>query len=677
MYDVQLLHLLKKFGNFLLFKFIKKFVFFLFFLNVIIYSKIHIEFMPRVINSLASLLRDTSPQVIKRVIQSCAAVYKNTLQWLCTLVDVSDGTEMSWNTLCIMKCEILDMIDHDNDGIRTNAIKFLEGVVILQTYPDDDSMKKDVAFSLEDIPLTLKIVRRRKLEDEAINIFESLLKFQAASHISSVNLIACTGTLCMIGKMRPTSFLHSVVDGLKHLNSNLPPTLTDSQISSVRKHLKMQLINIIKLPAAYEMQSLITTILLDLSATNQEISKVLPKFDKLELHRRAKRAAENAAAAVAAAAAATAADKQPPAKRMKLDKDGKFEKQQIKRQMEIDVDEVEEQIRKSNQLNEQFIIDNLKTKETVIDLVMANIGNLPNTVPLNFLKNYTPVINLSLSQQVQRIAQQLSEQMTEKRIGPGATVITKDPPMRLKVTLEEEKNIIMGMRKDISGSGLLSQSNLNDGNSTNFGNSINTNDDIIVNINDMDNDEHMDEDYIGDNDDETNELRKEEATKKLRETMERFKGEQSMIPRMKQKAKSLKLQEVTKPISRIAKEKFLLESVNRILRSERSSIVGGVATKRRKIVTILAATFTSSVRDNIIKFIMADIKNRLDLAFSWLYEEYSLLQGFTRHSYIKTEQKPDYAYNKLLNGLIAGIYVKYNNFSKFNYIIIYFVNRCH
>ena len=46
-------------------------------------------------------------------------------------------------------------------------MKFLENVVLLQTYPEADSMKRENDFSLEDVPLTLKIARRRKLEEEA------------------------------------------------------------------------------------------------------------------------------------------------------------------------------------------------------------------------------------------------------------------------------------------------------------------------------------------------------------------------------------------------------------------------------------------------------------------------------------------------------------------------------
>lgn len=563
------------------------------------YSKLHIDFIPRTINVLAGLLRDTSPQVIKRVIQACAAVYKNTLLWLVTLADISDATESSWNTLCHMKAEIVDMIDHDNDGIRTNAIKFLEGVVILQTHHEEDSMKRESDFSLDDIPLTLKIARRRKLEDEARNIFESLLKFHAASHISSVNLIACTGSLCTIAKMRP-ALMNVVVDALKNLLANLPPTLTDSQISSVRKHLKMQLINILKQHAAYEMQQTIIAMLIDLGASNPEISKALPKMNKQEQQRRAKRALENATAAVA--------------KRIKLEKE-----KPPKRQMEIDYDEVEEQKLRSNKLNETFIVEALQRDETIVDLTMATMRHLPNEMPEHFVRAYKPIMGLTPPQIVQKIAEGLSVLMTEKRIGPGASAITKDPPMKVKVTLEEEKNIILGMRKDS-----------------------------------FDIDEEM-LDLTTEKSIEDIDARREEATKKLRENMERLKGEQAMIPMMKQRAKSLKLQEVTKPMSRAVKEKFLLDAVMRILRAERASIVGGVSVKRRKILTVMAATFTGSVRETIIDFIMKDVKSRIDLAFSWLFEEYSLFQGFTRHSYIKTEQKPDYAYNRLLNELIVGV----------------------
>lgn len=548
------------------------------------HRKTHISYVPHTITVLAGLLRDQSPQVIKRVIQGSAAIYKNFLQWICGLEDISDETEQAWNTICIMKAEIVDMIDHDNDGIRTNAIKFLEGVVILQTYPEADGLKRENDFSLENIPLTMKLIRRRKLEDEAVMIFETLIKFHAAPHISSVNLIACTGTLCSIAKLRPT-FLTPVIHALKNLHSNLPPTLSDSQMNSVRKHLKMQLLNILKMPAAFEMQSTISNILVDLGASNSEISKAIPKLDKKEQARRAKRAAENSASNAA--------------KRIKVEK----VEQPARREMEIDQMEVEEQKRRSSKINEEQLVKHLGTLDNVIELVVESMQNLPDTMPAHFLRNYVADPKLTLQERTQKIAKNLADLMTAERLGPGATEITKDPPMRVKATpiivVEDPKRMVT-------------------------------------------------------EDTEMDELRKEEATKKLRETIERAKLEQT-VPRLKQRAKALKLEEITKTLTRAKKESLLVQSVGRILNAEKRCVVGGAMNKRKRILAILAASFTPDVRESIIKYIKSDFVNRYDLAEMWLFEEYSLLQGYTRHSYIKSENKPNFAYNKLFNELVTTV----------------------
>lgn len=131
--------------------------------------KSHIKFLPRVTNMLLVLLRDSSPVVQKRVIQAVGIIYKIALKWICTTEDeITEELEASWDHFGNMKAQIVDMIDHDNDGVRTNAIKCLEGFIILQTYPDEDSLKRPGDFSLDDVPMTLKMVKRRKLEDEAM-----------------------------------------------------------------------------------------------------------------------------------------------------------------------------------------------------------------------------------------------------------------------------------------------------------------------------------------------------------------------------------------------------------------------------------------------------------------------------------------------------------------------------
>ena len=55
------------------------------------------------------------------------------------------------------------------------------------------------------------------------------------------------------------------------ISVNLPPTLATSQVSSVRKNLKMQLLSLLKHPASYELHTQITTLLTDLGATATEV----------------------------------------------------------------------------------------------------------------------------------------------------------------------------------------------------------------------------------------------------------------------------------------------------------------------------------------------------------------------------------------------------------------------
>ncbi|KAG5676157.1 hypothetical protein PVAND_006006 [Polypedilum vanderplanki] len=545
--------------------------------------KQRIRMLPKVIKCLTMLLREESAMVIKRVMQACGTIYKATLQWMCTSEDVTEEMNECWDQLCFIKLQILDMIDHENDGIRTNAIKFLEIVVLLQTHSDDDSMKRENDFSLDDVPLTLAHIRRRKLEEEAVNIFDLLLKFHGASHISSVNLIACTGTLCTIAKMRP-KLMGQVVEALKLLHSNLPPTLTNSQVASVRKNLKMQFVNLLKQPASYEWRSMIVPILSDLGASQNEINRAIPKMSQSELLKRKQKAQENEDIRKAKVARLELEEKERTAQELAILK-------------EMEDDElILEQERKCELINEKFIADAIKSIDVASQLVINSMINLPDKIPAEFIKNYQPATTvLSIQDQINIIAKTFASQLTELKLGPGAKELLEVKPLKSKTSLKEDK--------------------------------ISKEDD--------------DEEY-----------QKDETTRKLRETLARVKHQ----PKMKQRIKTLKLHEITKPLPKELKHQFLNDAVRKILNCERQAVIGGAGFKRKKIITVFASTFMPSVREIIMEYIMENIVKRFDLAFMWLFEEYSLMQGFTRFSYVKSEHKHDYAYNRLLAEFILKIF---------------------
>lgn len=532
-----------------------------------------IRMLPKVIKVLTLLLREESAMVIKRVIQACGTIYKNTLQFICSTDDVPEDMQDCWNQLCLIKAQILELIDHENDGIRTNAIKFLEGVIILQSFPDSDSLKRDNDFSLNNVPKNSELADQPKLEEEGKNIFEILLKFHSASHISSVNLIACTGTLCSIAKLRP-SFMTQVVEALINLNANLPPTLTNSQVSSVRKNLKMQFINLLKLPASFEWRSTIIPTLTDLGATQSEINRALPKMDKKEIQMRTKRAHENEISRETAKKA-----------RLELDEKKKILQKLTASQDVDDSEELKKQFNRSNTANEVFIAEALKSVELTSYLVTTTMPRLPDKCPNDFLANYRPTGVQSIPQQIEQIAKALAPQLTELRLGPGSAEFSVQAVVSEKV--EEGKGVVQ-----------------------------------------------------------------DETARKLRETLERMKGEQ---PKMKLRVKTLKLQEITKPLLKDMKQQFLLDAVKRILKCERQAVISGMGAKRRKIISVFASTFMPSVRAIILDYLIEDIVKRIDLAFMWIFEEYSLLQGFSRYSYVKSEQKHDYAYNLLFTELVTRI----------------------
>ena len=168
---------------------------------------------------------------------------------------------------------------------------------MIQTYPDPDSPKNPNDFSLEDVPLTLKIARRRKLEEEANHVMDLLIKFFGSLHVSSVNLITCMGSLSLIAKMRP-QFMPNIINAIQKLKSDLPPTLSDSQVTSVQKQLKLTLFGLLKHPASIEYAQPLARQLTQLGCKENEILKYFPKPE--EIRKAKKRQQETAAAVVAA-----------------------------------------------------------------------------------------------------------------------------------------------------------------------------------------------------------------------------------------------------------------------------------------------------------------------------------------------------------------------------------------
>lgn len=517
------------------------------------------DILPKVVANLKMMLDDESPVVQKRVIQAAIHLYRVTLKWLCSAKSIDEIMESVWAYIVELKHHILSLLDCDNDGIRTHTIKFMEMLIIMQTYPDTESPKKSEGeMALDDVPPTLKLARPRKLEEEAKQMFDSLIAFHGTSHISSVNLMACMQTLTNIAKHR-CEFVSKVIQALEALHANLPPTLAKSQVSSVRKHLKLQLLALVKHPASMDYHTRITTLLTDLGATSQEISKCIPKIDEL---RKRQRLAEES--------------RDQSIKRIKLD---------LLPEMEDEKDEEEaaekpepSKPKPSNAATNTAIditAEDIRTKLTAVnvtDLVLVSMLSLPDVMPAQFQSSYTPIAVAGTDAQIKHLSRLIATQLTAAGLGVGVSEMNK---ALVTATAEEDAASRHSIKTLVGGQLGLDK-------------------------------------------------KKEKVPILLLPTGSHAKGGRGL--------KQINLTEITKPMPDDQAQKMIIATVKRIMNAERNANLGGVSQVRVKILSCLATQFRGAIADMLQDFIFEDLRNRSELAFSWLYEEYATYQCFNQMS---------------------------------------------
>lgn len=72
---------------------------------------------------------------------------------------------------------------------------------------------------------------------------------------------------------------------------------------------------------------------------------------------------------------------------------------------------------------------------------------------------------------------------------------------------------------------------------------------------------------------------------------------------------------------------------------------------RVKILSSLVTQFEVPLKSEVLTFILDDIRNRLDLAFAWLYQEYNVYLG-------KYPTGSLDSYDECLIGLLSGLQEK-------------------
>ncbi|XP_058715957.1 symplekin [Poecile atricapillus] len=553
-----------------------------------------IELLLKLVANLNMLLKDENVNVVKKAILTMTQLYKVALQWMVKTKVISELQEACWEMMSSMASDIILLLDSDNDGVRTHAIKFVEGLIVTLSPRSGDSdvpKRSENDVSLERIPRDHPVIKYNVLWEEGKAALEQLLKFMVHPAISSINLTAALGSLATIARQRPM-FMAEVIQAYETLHANLPPTLAKSQVSSVRKNLKLHLLSVLRHPSSGDFQPQITTLLVDLGTPQAEIARSMPSPRDAR-----KRPRDEPDAALKKMKI------EPPLGEDDEDKDLETPAVAVAKAAGAAT------VPSDTDITAEFL-QPLLTPENVANLVLISMVYLPEAMPASFQATYTPVESAGTEAQIKHLARLMATQMTAAGLGPGVeqTKLLREEPKEEKVAKPDA--VLIKRRLSALGQGQA----------------------IAV---------------LGAHGSATALLDETPQAKRRPEPI--LPATQARLAGAGGRKKVFRLSDVLKPLSEVQVEKLKLGAVRRILRSERAVAASGAAQARVKILAALVTQLEVPLKGEVLSFILDDVRGRLDLAFAWLFQEYNAHLagggGLER-------------YDECLIGLLAGLQEK-------------------
>uniref|UniRef100_A0A3Q2ZJ53 Symplekin scaffold protein n=1 Tax=Hippocampus comes TaxID=109280 RepID=A0A3Q2ZJ53_HIPCM len=517
------------------------------------------ELLLRLIANLNMLLKDDSVNVVKKAILTLTQMYKVTLQ---VTKAVSDMQEACWEMVTQMKGDVLALLDSENDGVRTHAIKFTESLIVTlspRVVDSDVPKRQESDITLDKVPKDHTYIRYDVLCEEGKSALDKLLKFMVHPAISSINLTTALGSLATIARQRPM-FMSKVVQAYETLHANLPPTLAKSQVSSVRKNLKLHLVAVLKHPSSLEFQGQISTLLLDLGMPQSEITRSTPPPRE---HRKRPRHEQY-----------TEGKKVKLEQTLMEDDEDKEEPAPLSAPKPAPVPVAQSAI----DLTADFLRP-LLNADNVANLVLISMVYLPDTMPASFQATYTPVESAGTDAQIKHLARLMATQMTAAGIGPGREneaskeganeddMGSSDSLIKRKVMVGQAISVVGGYSEKEKAPNLA-------------------------------------------------------AVKRLPEPILPS-AQTNRLAGLTGRKKVFRLADVIQPLSETQIERLTSKTIKRILHSEKTITQSGMSHVRVKLLSKLVTQFEGIMKEDVLHFILEDIRSRSELAFSLLYQEYN------------------------------------------------------
>lgn len=229
----------------------------------------------------------------------------------------------------------------------------------------------------------------------------------------------------------------------------------------------------------------------------------------------------------------------------------------------------------------------LLTPENVANLVLISMVYLPDVMPASFQATYTPVESAGTDAQIKHLARLMATQMTAAGIGPGLEQCkAREDEAGKEDQAEDDSPNKDGLIKRKGSSAMMGQAISVVGGYT-----------------------------------EKPPTAEVPAVKRLPEPI--LPSAQTKMAGAGGRKKVFRLADVVQPLSDSQIGILSSKAVKRILHSERAVTQSGMSHVRVKLLSRLATQFEGMMKEDVLEYILEDIRSRSDLAFSLLYQEYN------------------------------------------------------
>ncbi|KAF8216368.1 Symplekin tight junction protein C terminal-domain-containing protein [Mycena galopus ATCC 62051] len=199
------------------------------------------------LDTLAQLLDDPNPAIVKVVVSCLTTVYPLLFRLLCT----NHSNPAAWNTLSTCKARIIEFVwaPATSNGVRFSSIKFLQRVILLQTRSiSDPRLQNKNDPNISSCPANHPFISAAKLEVEGQQLLEAVIALLYTSQNTDL-ITAMVNSWANLTKLRP-----AVVPAvLAAVRAWTPETsainaMPASSIKSVEKSLRILLHHVSRVP---------------------------------------------------------------------------------------------------------------------------------------------------------------------------------------------------------------------------------------------------------------------------------------------------------------------------------------------------------------------------------------------------------------------------------------------